>query len=221
VDFVPEAMVLIADGNVLSLEETIEKDVEAESIGVRCTWNLHGGDSITCAAGRAEFLCRSVFPLSIENETRWRQANQFLTGCSKAGTNACIGQIENIEQRHFERQNQFWIAGSIRELAVRRIEESLYFSEGGDAAVRRIENGKGARRVVAASVLQCTHRGERIASPAIFDDTIAVTGIVNERRGVQDRVEAFNRKQWLLSIQVVAHSSRSHTSPEAPDSHPQ
>jgi hypothetical protein len=28
-DFVPESVIVIADGNVLSLEETIEKDVEA------------------------------------------------------------------------------------------------------------------------------------------------------------------------------------------------
>jgi len=220
-DFVPESVIVIADGNVLSLEETVDKYVEAESIGVCSTWNLQGGDSITCAAGSTELLCRSVFPLSIKNETRRRQADQLLMGYSKAGTNACIGQIENAEQRHFERQNQFGIAGSIRELAVRRIKESLYFSEGGDAAVCRIEDGKSAWRIVAASVLQCAHSGEWIASPAIFDDTIAVTGIGNERRGVQDRVEAFNRKQWLLSILVVAHSSRSHTSPEAPDSHPQ
>ena len=171
---------------------------------------------VTC---RAEVLRQRCFPLGIEDEPRRHRADQFLAGCAEFSAKIWVGQVENTKQSDLKCQNQLRITRNIPQLTVFGVEESLRLLERGDAAICRVEKRECPWRIVATAGLQCADGGQWIVSPTIFDDTVAVAGVGDERRGVQSRFEAFNGIHSLLSKLVAGHSSRSRTSPAQPNRH--
>jgi hypothetical protein len=210
---------IVADGNSLSHEQPVRKYIEAEAIGMRGARSLQSRDSLAHVTCRAKVLRWRGFALTVEDKTRRRRANQFLGGCSESGAEIRVGQVEYTKQGDLQCQNQLWIAWHIPELTIFGVEESLRLLECGDAAICRIEERECPWRIVATAALQCADGGQRIVSPAILDDTIAVAGVDDERRGVQSRFEEFNGIHSLLSTLAAGRSSRSRTSPAEPNRH--
>jgi len=143
----------VENRNPLPNDERLDEDIEAMALWILSARDLQSGDPSATEACRAELLSRRLLAARIQDEARWIGADQFLPGCRKFAVPVWNRQIEYAQERAIERKNQIGIAGNAMQLAIGGYEESFCLLQGGQLAIRTIENRKGEWRVVSAATL--------------------------------------------------------------------
>ncbi len=144
---------LIQNRNPLSDNKRFKQNIEAVPLWVCGARHLQSRGSSTAKTGRAELLRGCFFVPRVHNEARRNRTDELFNRHAEIGIEVLDRQINNAQQRLFERENQVGITGSATQLAVSRNEKRLRFKQRCHLTIRAIENRKGMRRIVATATI--------------------------------------------------------------------
>lgn len=170
---------------MLSDEERVDKNVEAESVRICRARHLERGNPSTVGAGRAKLLCRCHFILCIQNEARRGGADQFRTEGAECIIERRHCQIQDSLQAAFDRENQIGITRNTLQLSIGCREECFRFEQRRQLAVGAVEHQEGMRRIVPTSALNSAYRGQRRVTPFVCDDAVTETRVFGQRSALQ------------------------------------
>jgi len=103
---------LVQDGHTLSNVQGVRKNVDAVSVVIGGTRNLHCGNSSAEGAGRPEGLGRSSLAASIQDESGWYETDEFVASGAKLAQEEVIGQIQHTSEFTAERKDEVGVSRS-------------------------------------------------------------------------------------------------------------